>query len=224
MSTSNEKDDNTSDEQVYKTDPVIESRFVVVRLWRNLCQPNRKCALGTLLSVGFIGGIVFWGGFNWSMELTNTEEFCITCHEMEQNVYREYKETVHYSNRTGVRATCPDCHVPKTWIHKVARKIKASNELYHKLLGTIDTREKYEAKRLELATNVWKVMEETDSRECRNCHSFDYMDYVEQEKRSRDQHQIATAEGKTCINCHKGIAHDLPAGATGEGGAANFGK
>ena len=224
MSTSNEKDANTSDEQVYKPDPVIESRFMVVRLWRSFCKPNKKCALGTLLGVGFIGGIVFWGGFNWSMELTNTETFCITCHEMEQNVYREYKETIHFSNRTGVRATCPDCHVPKTWIHKVARKIKASNELYHKFLGSIDTREKYEAKRLQLATNVWKVMEETDSRECRNCHNFEFMDFPAQEKRSRDQHEIAMTQGKTCINCHKGIAHELPAGATGEGGAANFGQ
>ena len=162
MSASNDKNDDTQNDQAQGT--------FMSRLWRNIRQPNKTYALGTLLGVGFLGGIMFWGGFNWSMELTNTEEFCITCHEMEQNVYREYKETIHYSNRTGVRATCPDCHVPKTWIHKIARKIKASNELYHKFLGTIDTREKYEAKRMELATNVWKVMEETDSRECRNCH------------------------------------------------------
>ncbi|HEY9163126.1 MAG TPA: NapC/NirT family cytochrome c [Magnetovibrio sp.] len=224
MSTSNENDAKTSGEQKYKADPVVESRFLVVRLWRSFCSPNKKCALGTLLGVGFVAGIVFWGGFNWSMELTNTETFCISCHEMEQNVYREYKETIHYTNRTGVRATCPDCHVPKDWIHKVARKIKASNELYHKFLGTIDTREKFEAKRLQLATNVWKVMEETDSRECRNCHNFDYMDLPSQEKRSRDQHQTAMSQGKTCINCHKGIAHELPAGSTGEGGPANFGQ
>lgn len=224
MNTSNEKDANTSGEQIYRADPVIESRFLVVRLWRNFCSPNKKCALGTLLGIGFVGGILFWGGFNWSMELTNTEAFCISCHEMERNVYREYKETIHYANRTGVRATCPDCHVPKDWVHKVARKIKASNELYHKMLGSIDTSEKFEAKRLQLASNVWKVMEETDSRECRNCHNFDYMDLTTQEKRSRDQHQVAMSEGKTCINCHKGIAHDLPAGATSEGGAATFGQ
>ncbi|MFC1673515.1 NapC/NirT family cytochrome c [Pseudomonadota bacterium] len=196
--------------------------FGLVRMWRTFCSPNKKCALGTLLGIGFAAGIVFWGGFNWSMEMTNTEEFCISCHEMEQNVYREYKETVHYSNRTGVRATCPDCHVPKTWIHKVARKIKASNELYHKLLGTIDTREKYEAKRLELATNVWNVMKETDSRECRNCHNFEFMDFVVQEKRSRDRHEDAINDGMTCIDCHKGIAHELPAGAIGAGGTVNM--
>lgn len=196
----------------------------LVRVWRSLRRPTARYALGTMLGAGFVAGIAFWGGFNWSMELTNTETFCITCHEMEQNVYREYKETVHYNNRTGVRATCPDCHVPKTWIHKVARKIRATNELFHHFRGTIDTREKYEAHRLELAKNVWRTMEETDSRECRNCHNFDYMDLVVQEKRSRDQHERAIAEGLTCINCHKGIAHDLPAGAIGKGGPANFGQ
>lgn len=183
------------------------------RMWKAFRRPTARYALGTILVTGFIGGIVFWGGFNWSMELTNNESFCITCHEMEQNVYREYKTTVHYSNRTGVRATCPDCHVPKTWIHKVMRKIQATNELFHHFAGTIDTREKYEAKRLQLAENVWRVMKKTDSRECRNCHNFEFMDLTVQERRSRGRHEEATAKGMTCIDCHKGIAHQLPAGA-----------
>ena len=91
-----------------------------------------------------IVGVIFWGGFNTAMEATNTLEFCISCHEMEVNVYQEYKDTVHYSNRTGVRATCPDCHVPKPWIHKMVRKVQATNELFHKALGTIDTPEKFD--------------------------------------------------------------------------------
>ncbi len=173
---------------------------------------------GTLLA-GIVLGILFWGGFNWSLELTNTEAFCISCHEMEENVYQELQETVHYTNRTGVRATCPDCHVPKEWIHKVVRKIKASNELYHKALGTIDTPEKFEDKRLELAMNEWKRMKATDSRECRNCHNFGQMDLDKQDERSADQHdphvwEVLDGENpsKTCIDCHKGIAHSLPEG------------
>jgi len=201
-----------------------EQQSFLGRIWQHLRRPTARYAMGTLLVVGFFGGIVFWGGFNWSLELTNTEEFCVTCHEMEANVYREYKETVHYSNRTGVRATCPDCHVPKTWVHKMARKIKASNELLHHFLGTIDTREKYEGKRLELAKNVWKVMKETDSRECRNCHNFEYMDFVVQEKRSRGRHEEAIDNGMTCIDCHKGIAHELPAGIVGVEGMPNIGN
>ena len=183
----------------------------VKSLWAALKRPSAKYSLGIILVVGFVSGIIFWGGFHTAMEVSNTETFCIGCHEMEENVYIEYKDTIHYSNRTGVRATCPDCHVPKDWVHKVARKIKASNELYHKAMGSVDTPEKFEAKRLKLARNVWRVMKETDSRECRNCHDYESMDYVKQGRRAVQQHIKGFDGGETCIDCHKGIAHSLPA-------------
>ena len=163
-----------------------------------------------LLVIGGVGGIIFWGGFNTAMELTNTTEFCISCHEMEDNVYQEYKETVHFKNTSGVEATCSDCHVPRPWIYKVIRKIQASSELYHKMLGTIDTPEKFNEHRWTMANRVWKAMKETDSRECRNCHKFDSMDLSEQDRTARKKHSRAIDEGKTCIDCHTGIAHELP--------------
>ena len=180
------------------------------KVWQALKTPSAKFSLGALLTVGFVSGIIFWGGFNTAMEMTNNEQFCISCHEMKDNVFQEYRKTIHYSNRTGVRATCPDCHVPKEWVHKVIRKIQASNELLHKALGSIDTREKFEAKRLTLAKHVWKAMKDTDSRECRNCHNFEFMDFTEQGRRAVKQHSEGLNEGKTCIDCHKGIAHELP--------------
>ncbi|MCW9040886.1 MAG: NapC/NirT family cytochrome c, partial [Rhodospirillales bacterium] len=122
-----------------------------MKFWKAFWSPTSKYSLGLLLGVGIVAGIVFWGGFNTFMEFTNRMEFCISCHEMRDNVYAEYKKTIHYSNRSGVQAVCADCHVPKEWVPKLLRKIKASNELYHKLAGTIDTKEKFEAKRLELA-------------------------------------------------------------------------
>ncbi len=169
------------------------------------------CSLGVLF-VAFLIGILFWGGFNWGMEMTNREAFCISCHEMKDNVYMEYQNTVHYNNRTGVRATCPDCHVPKDWSHKIVRKIQASNELLHKVLGTIDTREKFERHRLKLALSEWQRMKSVNSRECRNCHDFQYMDYVEQGRRAVKAHSTGLEAGKTCIDCHKGVAHHLPDG------------
>ncbi|WP_135075343.1 NapC/NirT family cytochrome c [Terasakiella sp. SH-1] len=183
------------------------------RIWALLNRPSKKTSAGKLLLVGLVAGIVFWGGFNWSLELTNTESFCISCHEMEQNPYREYVGTVHDANASGVRATCPDCHVPRPWIYKIQRKIQASNELWHKMLGTIDTREKYEDQRLKMATREWKRMKASDSRECRNCHNFMSMDVSKQNRRARNRHLEAQEDGKTCIDCHKGIAHELPAGA-----------
>ncbi len=183
---------------------------IIKRTWQLLCHPCTTKSLLSLLSMGFVAGIIFWGGFNTAMEATNNETFCISCHEMEENVYQEYKQTIHYMNRTGVRATCPDCHVPKEWVHKFVRKIQASNELYHKMLGSIDTPEKFEAKRLELAKHVWASMKKTDSRECRNCHDYESMDYGEQSRRSSRLHQKGFSNGQTCIDCHKGIAHQLP--------------
>jgi len=169
----------------------------------------RKVGPWTALGL-FAAGIVFWGGFNWALEITNTERFCISCHEMEENVFREYQHTIHYTNRSGVRATCPDCHVPREWGPKMVRKIHASNELLHKVLGSVDTPEKFQAKRLKLAESEWRRMKANDSQECRNCHNFEYMDFTEQGKRAVNTHSKAFAEGRTCIDCHKGIAHQLP--------------
>ncbi len=172
---------------------------------------SRRIIFNTTLGAGLffaLVGIIFWGGFNTSMEMTNTLEFCISCHEMEDNVYEEYQKTVHYANRSGVRATCSDCHVPDPWIHKVVRKIQASKEVWHMLLGTIDTPEKFDAKRLTLAKNVWNAMKKTDSRECRNCHDFTSMDKNMQKPRAQKQHANALRDGQTCIDCHKGIAHN----------------
>ncbi|MCP4493599.1 MAG: cytochrome C552 [Gammaproteobacteria bacterium] len=171
---------------------------------------SNKILMGTTLGVALffmLLGVIFWGGFNTAMEATNSLEFCISCHEMEENVYQEYRKTIHYSNSSGVRASCSDCHVPDPWVHKFVRKIKASQELFHKALGTVDTPEKFDKKRLILAMNVWRTMKETDSRECRNCHDFDSMNPDDQKKRSRKQHINGMQAGNTCIDCHKGIAH-----------------
>jgi len=180
-----------------------------------LKRPSQR-SLGFLLLVGIVSGVILWGGFNTVLEATNTEAFCISCHEMRDNVYPEYKETIHYSNRTGVRATCPDCHVPRDWTYKMIRKAQASKELWGKLLGTIDTPEKFEAKRLELARNEWQRMKAVDSLECRNCHTLESMDSKVQKQRARKQHEMAIRDNMTCIDCHKGIAHHKPKGMTEE--------
>lgn len=187
----------------------------VGRLWRWFVKPSVLIGQGVLLLIGGIAGIIFWGGFNTAMEATNTMEFCVSCHEMADTVYVEYQQSVHFKNASGVRAICADCHVPHDWTPKLIRKVQATNELWHKMIGTISTLEKFEAKRLELATNVWLSMKVSDSRECRNCHSFDAMAFDQQRARAREKMEPValghgTADGNTCIDCHKGIAHKLP--------------
>ncbi len=180
---------------------------LVKTFWRRLTKPS-KAGSGVLLGLGFVGGILFWGAFNTGMEATNTEAFCSSCHAP---IVAEIRETIHYSNRSGVRATCSDCHVPHGWTDKIIRKVQASKELVAYALGTIGTLEKFHARRGYLANREWQRMKKNDSRECRNCHDFDYMDFSEQGRRSVVQHSTALASGeKTCVDCHKGIAHRLP--------------
>ena len=186
--------------------------------WQVLRRPSRHFSLGFLAIGGFIAGIFFWGGFNTALEATNTERFCTGCHEMHDNVFQELKTTIHYSNRSGVRASCPDCHVPHEWTHKIARKMQASKEVWGWLFGTINTREKFLAKRRELAEHEWARLKANDSLECRNCHDFTYMDFTRQSPRAERAHATELASGKkTCIDCHKGIAHRLPDMAGVEG-------
>jgi cytochrome c-type protein NapC len=186
---------------------VPSRRGLIARTWSVFTGATARFSIATLLIAGGILGIAFWGSFNWVMEVANTEQFCISCHEMRDNVYKELQSTVHFSNRSGVRARCPDCHVPHDWFFKVRRKIQASNEVLHHILGTVNTPAKFETHRAELAERVWAGMKATDSRECRNCHSAEAMNPQKQSEASQVMRDLA---GLTCIDCHRGIAHKLP--------------
>lgn len=186
------------------------SIFRGYRIFKKWLDWYSKTSPLVMVPVIFAAGVIFWGGFNWSLELTNNEQFCVSCHVMRANVYEEYRDSVHFNNGSGVRATCPDCHVPKEWKDKVVRKIGATNELYFAMAGSINTREKFLGKRLELAGHVWETMEANDSLECRNCHEFESMDMQLQSGFAASSHARADAQKMTCIDCHKGIAHQLP--------------
>jgi len=163
-----------------------------------------------LILIGIVVGVALVAVFLGELHHSASEEFCISCHEMESNVYMEYKNTSHYMNKSGVRATCSNCHLSQNLLQKVARKTKAINEVIQHFKGKIDTREKFLEHRMELAQLVWDEMKENDSRECRSCHDAEQMDYTKQTNRAMEQHIQGEKDGKTCIECHKGIAHLLP--------------
>ena len=164
----------------------------------------------TVFFSGLVVGALLLAFSSYTLEYTNRTEFCISCHEMEQVVYQEYLKSPHYNNASGVTAGCSDCHVPKALGPKLVRKAKAAREIYHKLIGTIDTPEKFELHREELANRVWAEMKANDSRECRSCHDDHRMDAEKQSRRAQEKMVPGIKEGKTCIDCHKGIAHTLP--------------
>lgn len=193
-------------------------KVFIQKIWATMKSPATKISLGTLTLGGFIAGIIFWGGFNTAMDLSNTEKFCISCHTMRDNVYPELQKTVHWSNTSGVRATCPDCHVPHNWTDKIARKMQASKEVYAMIFGTIDTREKFLDNRLRLAQNEWARFAANGSKECKSCHKYESMQLENLRPAARLQMTQAAERDQSCIDCHKGIAHELPAEMDSSGG------
>ena len=173
-----------------------------------------------LLVIIFLLGFASFGAMNSFFAYTNTTEFCTSCHSMQVNL-KEYKETLHYKNTSGVRAECADCHVPKEFLPKMKAKILAAKDVYHEFIGDFAVSdelkadeekylEHYDKHRWAMATAVWDKMKASDSRECKTCHAFDSMDFDEQGKQARNKHPRAMKKGQTCIDCHKGIAHEEP--------------
>jgi cytochrome c-type protein NapC len=176
-------------------------------------NPKRKSWFRRLLGAAliFVAGVVFAGLFNVGLEYTNRTEFCTSCHSMKTNL-TELQERVHWKSRSGVHTGCADCHVPKEFKEKMIAKVMAAKDVYHEIMGTIDTPEKYEARRLDMAQRVWAKMKASDSRECKSCHELAHMDFSEQDRFARKKHENAPDRGQTCIDCHKGIGHNLPEG------------
>ena len=190
-------------------------------------EPRSSKKMWVLGTVIFVAGIIFYGIFGVVLEATNTTEFCTSCHTMTTNL-KEMQERVHYQSASGVAAGCADCHVPRSLGPKLWAKFMAAKDVFHEIIGTIDTQEKYEAHRWRMANQVWAKMKASDSRECQDCHSFDSMDFQKQSRSASKQHskvkkardQIANGQdvtpevqeqaAKTCIDCHKGIAHEEP--------------
>lgn len=162
-----------------------------------------------VIVVLFVAGIGFAGAFNATLSATNKMEFCVSCHTMDIN-FQEYQESMHYKNQSGVQATCADCHVPKPFLPKIVTKVIAAKDVYHEIMGTIETPEKFEAHRWAMASRVWNKMERSDSRECRSCHEFKNMDLSEQGRSARSRHSRAEDKGQTCIDCHQAVVHKMP--------------
>ena len=176
---------------------------------------ERKRFISISVIVAFVLGIVGVGVFNVVLDSTNTEEFCVGCHEMKYDAtYKSYKESLHYVNRVGVRATCVDCHLPKKFFPKLLHKIKATNDIWHNFKGTIDTAEKFEEKHAELAQREWKRLFANDSRECRNCHNAEAFD--DDTKKLAKHRDGLFAQKQTCIECHFGVVHEKPKGVSEE--------
>ncbi|MEZ9648525.1 NapC/NirT family cytochrome c [Vibrio sp. 10N.261.52.C2] len=170
----------------------------------------KKRYIALIAAVGIGIGWLTLGGTAAVMHYTSSTEFCVSCHTMEAP-HKEYQGSVHFSNAKGIRAECADCHIPTDPIDYVITKVRASKDIYHEFIsGKIDTPEKYEAHREEMAETVWAQFRENDSATCRSCHEFDAMEEFEQSRDAEKMHAYGRENNQTCIDCHKGVAHFAP--------------
>lgn len=160
----------------------------------------------------FVLGLIAMIGFEFVLYKTGTEKFCTTaCHSMETFTVPEWRESIHYSNRSGVKVACPECHIPKQYPDYLwAKAYDGTRHVIGEILGSLESREKYEERRIDMSQLVWRRMKGNDSRECRNCHVVELMQVGDQNERAARAHRRGIEQGETCIDCHKGIAHKTP--------------
>lgn len=179
------------------------------RLW---ARPASKWLLGIPVG-GFLAlllGAAALGTFNFVLHETSTTEFCFVCHSHEQFIRPEYEASSHFNNKSGVQTECADCHLPQGWFAYTWTKMVVSLDIIPELMGKLDTKEKYESHRGEMARIVWMQYRNNDSEFCRHCHGLERMTLELQERRAQRRHAQAAENGETCIDCHQGLVHELP--------------
>jgi nitrate/TMAO reductase-like tetraheme cytochrome c subunit len=183
----------------------------LARTWRRLTTPSARWSVLALVVIGAVIGAAGIVGTQVMVAATGTNEFCGgACHSMEW-VATEYKHSGHYANRTGVQAGCHDCHIPHAYPELLWYKAKAGiHDAIEEARGTISTVEKFKKERSRLAKMVWTEFRETDSANCRTCHTFTPDVLAKQKEFAQQMHSTRKAENKTCIDCHTGIAHEAP--------------
>lgn len=179
---------------------------------------ERKLPVWLIFLGGLIVGVIGFGSFHFlgMNGYTNTLEMCISCHEME-GVYKEYQRSVHYKNRSGVRVICSNCHAPHDkafgdYVDKFLDKVfVGGRHLFHHLIGTYPDAESFEKSRYRLAQIVLKEMRADDSKACRHCHTYEAMQFADQQRSAASKHErMMQDNSKTCIDCHSGIVHEEP--------------
>ena len=181
------------------------------RTWHRLRSPSAKWSVLGLLVVGFVIGSVAIIGTQVMVNVTGTDKFCGTaCHSM-QWVAKEYAQSGHHLNRTGVIATCHDCHIPHHYPELLWYKAKAGiKDAIGEVRGVISTEEKFKKERLRMAKSVWAEYKENNSANCQHCHAFTPEIVAKQKDFVQPMHQQVLAKAATCVDCHKGIAHTAP--------------
>jgi nitrate/TMAO reductase-like tetraheme cytochrome c subunit len=149
--------------------------------------------------------------------VTTDDAFCLSCHEMAANIGGEFEPSLWLPGSEERHASCAECHLPQQVGPRMWRKLRAARELYHHLIGTLGTPERFEARRLAMARVVWEDLHSNRSGECTGCHEGNGEADRALSDAARAYHERAELTGLACIGCHKGVAHAIRLPAPTEG-------
>jgi nitrate/TMAO reductase-like tetraheme cytochrome c subunit len=184
---------------------------LVARTWRRLRSPSSRWSVAALVGLGIVLSAIAVIGTQVMVHVTGTDAFCGgACHSM-QWVAKEHQQSTHGSTRSGVRATCHDCHIPREYPHLLWYKaVAGTKDVIGEIRGVISTEEKFKTERKRMATLVWEEYQANDSRACRGCHVFSAEVLAKQQEAAKAVHQTVLEGRATCIQCHKGVGHLAP--------------
>jgi len=184
---------------------------LVARTWRRLRSPSARWSVAAIVGVGIVLSAIAVVGTQVMVHVTGTDAFCGTaCHSM-QWVAQEHRESMHGATRTGIRATCHDCHIPREYPELLWYKaVAGTKDVIGEMRGTISTEEKFRAERKRMAALVWSEYKDNNSRACRGCHVFSTEVLAKQQEVARAVHAPVLQGHATCIDCHKGVGHVAP--------------
>jgi sulfatase modifying factor 1 len=152
---------------------------------------------------GLVVGILLILGGVKALEVTSTNNYCVSCH-IHPMADASWKKSVHYDTQSGYRVACVDCHLPPKGHGYLWSKGKTGlRDLWSKWTKDSASLDWIGRGRLETAR---KYVYESS---CIKCHENLFPGKLSKE--GEDAHLYYTQTKKTpelnCINCHLNAGH-----------------
>jgi len=183
------------------------ARAIARRLWQDLHDFFASPLRGGLAMLGIVAvlGLSFVAAEELNVQ-ANSTKFCVSCHSMGAYVYEEFKKSKHFTNASGVRPECGQCHVAKRFWPAVWDHAMGTHDLIAEYSHDWTRTEVFEARRTRMAEKARLKMLDEDSHTCRECHKMEAI--APTRKRGERAHNDAINKGKTnCIACHYNLVH-----------------
>ena len=158
---------------------------------------------------GLLAGLLIALSAEQFDHITTTDQFCTSCHAMKRYIAESetYQTSTHRTHTSGVQPGCADCHIPKGLVISTYTHIADGlSDLWGQLYYDYEDTAVWEKERIRMAYAVRDTMRENDSVTCRSCHIEALI--KPKRKRGQKQHEMASENGMTCIDCHYNLVHE----------------